>query len=122
MVRTFASRDISAVLAAEAEPSSYTLSGAGSPWWMAPELSVPEAYYKMSGRPTFESDIFSFGMLIYEVFQLYSNAIIAHYFYGKVYSGLVPFQDDTNILAVFRILEGPTTTIPNPRLDVAHHY
>ena len=106
MVGTFASGGISAVLAAEAVPSAYTRSGAGSLRWMAPELLVPEVYNKTSARPTFESDIFSFGMLIYEVFQLYLNATIAHYFYEKIYSGLVPFQEDTNMMAVSRILEG----------------
>lgn len=89
MVGTFASGDISAVLAAEAVPSAYTRSGAGSPRWMAPELLVPEVYNKTTALPTFESDMFSFGMLIYEI-----------------YSGLVPFQDHTNITAVLQILEG----------------
>ena len=113
------------VLAAEAQaqagPTAYTRSGAGSPRWMAPELLIPEAYHKMSARPTFESDIFSFGMLIYEVFQLYLNATIAHYFYEKVYSGLVPFQDDTNMMAVFRILEGRRPPRPHQIPDWMWH-
>ncbi|KIJ93238.1 hypothetical protein K443DRAFT_13007 [Laccaria amethystina LaAM-08-1] len=87
MVGSFASGDISAVLAAA---SAYTRSGAGSPRWMGPELLVPEAFHKMSTRPTFESDVFSFRMLIYE----------------NIYSGLVPLQDDTDMMAVFQILEG----------------
>jgi serine/threonine protein kinase len=78
MVGSFASGDISAVLAAA---SAYTRSGAGSPRWMGPELLVPEAFHKMSTRPTFESDVFSFRMLIYEVLQLYLNPAIVNYFY-----------------------------------------
>jgi len=67
MVCTFASADISTAFAADVINPAYTQSGAGSPRWMAPELLVPDAYNKTSAHPTFESDVFSFGMLIYEV-------------------------------------------------------
>lgn len=44
-----------------------SFSGAGTGRWMSPERLVPEFYGKTSAKPTLESDVFSFGMLMYQV-------------------------------------------------------
>jgi serine/threonine protein kinase len=80
MAGTFALSYIGGSFAADTINSADTRSGAGSPRWMAPELLVPEAHNKTSARPTFESDVFSFGMLIYEVIRSYLIPTTAHYF------------------------------------------
>jgi serine/threonine protein kinase len=80
MAGAFALSYIGGSFAADAINPADTRSGAGSPRWMAPELLVPEAHNKTSARPTFESDVFSFAMLIYEVIRSYLIPTTAHYF------------------------------------------
>jgi len=46
---------------------AYSQSGVGSARWRAPELLHPEAWGMLSALPTFASDVFAFGMVIYEV-------------------------------------------------------
>lgn len=41
--------------------------GVGTVRWMAPELLLPEAYGLLHSVPSKESDVYAFGMLIYEV-------------------------------------------------------
>jgi serine/threonine protein kinase len=42
---------------------------AGTVRWMAPELLIPEEYGLKVCVPTKESDIYAFGMVIYEVYH-----------------------------------------------------
>lgn len=44
-----------------------TCSGAGTFRWMSPERLLPEGWGRESAKPTFQSDIFSFAMLVHEV-------------------------------------------------------
>lgn len=46
---------------------AYSQSGVGSARWRAPELLHPEAWGMSNALPTFASDVFAFGMVIYEV-------------------------------------------------------
>lgn len=41
--------------------------GVGTVRWMAPELLVPEEYGFEHSHPSKESDVYAFGMVIYEV-------------------------------------------------------
>lgn len=41
--------------------------GAGTPRWMAPELLYPEEYGFEHSKPSKASDVYAFGMTIYEV-------------------------------------------------------
>lgn len=41
--------------------------GVGTPRWMAPELLVPEEYGLAHSNPSKQSDVYAFGMVIYEV-------------------------------------------------------
>ena len=49
------------------DTEDYENSGIGTLRWMAPELLLPEDFDRATARPTFASDIFAFGMTIYEV-------------------------------------------------------
>lgn len=42
-------------------------SRAGTLRWMAPELFLPENFGRLYVRPTYQTDIFALGMVIYEV-------------------------------------------------------
>ncbi|KAJ3515568.1 hypothetical protein NLJ89_g1672 [Agrocybe chaxingu] len=77
-------------------------SGVGSMRWMAPELLLPEAWGKTNAKPTFASDIFAFGMVIYEA-----------------YSGSVPFPESNNHMAMMFILEGRRPARPK---DIANDH
>ncbi|KDR70043.1 hypothetical protein GALMADRAFT_103711, partial [Galerina marginata CBS 339.88] len=66
-----------------------THSGAGSSRWMAPERLMPEYWGNLSGKPTFESDVFAFAMVIYEIF-----------------SGEVPFHEVNIHMAMLSIVQG----------------
>lgn len=39
----------------------------GTAVWMSPEMYLPENFNLKDGKPTKESDIYAFGILIYEV-------------------------------------------------------
>jgi serine/threonine protein kinase len=52
-----------------------SLSGAGTFRWMSPERLIPEQYGQKSAKPTFQSDVFSFGMLIYQVRDIRSSFV-----------------------------------------------
>ncbi|CAA7266440.1 unnamed protein product [Cyclocybe aegerita] len=83
-------------------------SGVGSARWMAPELLLPEAWGKINAKPTFASDIFAFGMVIYEVESLscsYSS-LIDVCVNIQTYSGSVPFPESNNHMAMMSILDG----------------
>ncbi|TFK38812.1 kinase-like domain-containing protein [Crucibulum laeve] len=62
-------------------------SGVGTPRWMAPELLRPNDRDGSEGKPTFESDIFSFGMLVYEI-----------------YSGHIPFYEFNQMSAILNVI------------------
>jgi len=47
--------------------SSGTGEPKGTPGWMSPEITWPENHGARDGRPTKESDVYSLGVLIYEV-------------------------------------------------------
>ena len=47
--------------------SSGTGEPKGTPGWMSPEVAWPENHGAKDGRPTKESDVYSLGILIYEV-------------------------------------------------------
>ncbi|KAF8959814.1 kinase-like domain-containing protein [Flammula alnicola] len=81
-----------------------THSGAGSPRWMAPELHLPEKWGNESARPTFQSDIFALGMVIYEI-----------------YSGKVPFYECNNCVAIYHIIQGKRPPRPARILDDLWH-
>jgi len=66
-----------------------SLSRGGTSTWMAPERLMPKQYKKDSAKATFQSDVFSFGMLIY-----------------RVYSGFAPFHELKDIHAVAKIAMG----------------
>ncbi|KAJ7735828.1 kinase-like domain-containing protein, partial [Mycena maculata] len=55
--------------------------------WMAPELLAPSRFGETSAAPTFESDVFAFGMVLYEATR-------------KIWSGgCIPFHDQSNSMA-----------------------
>ena len=64
-----------------------TLSGVGTPRFMSPERHDPERYGRSCAQPTTESNVFSFGMLAYEI-----------------YSGSVPYHNVSTPLAILCIL------------------
>ena len=51
--------------------AEFTSSGSGKPKgtivWMSPEVMWPEKFAAKDGRPTMQSDVYSLGILIYEV-------------------------------------------------------
>ena len=49
-------------------PPTTTSGSTGSPRWMAPELFDPEVAGLNSSRPSNASDVYAFGMVVYEVF------------------------------------------------------
>ncbi|KAH8084347.1 kinase-like domain-containing protein [Cristinia sonorae] len=57
-----------AVFAAGAS-QNYASSRGGNVRWMAPELILPEAFSLESMRPTYASDVYSFGCVIVELFS-----------------------------------------------------
>ncbi|KII88740.1 hypothetical protein PLICRDRAFT_41961 [Plicaturopsis crispa FD-325 SS-3] len=52
-----------------ASNSSATFSGIGTSGWMSPERLFPERFGMKSRMPTFQSDVYSFGMLVYQVYS-----------------------------------------------------
>ncbi|KJA22041.1 hypothetical protein HYPSUDRAFT_186740 [Hypholoma sublateritium FD-334 SS-4] len=64
-------------------------SGAGTLRWMAPELFIPEDFDRSAALPTFESEVFAFGMTIYEI-----------------YSGRIPHYEDNICLVISNITKG----------------
>ncbi|KAG5719289.1 putative serine/threonine-protein kinase/receptor [Termitomyces sp. T112] len=62
-------------------------SDAGTYRYMAPERLCPEA--GKSARPTFSSDVFSFGMVLYEI-----------------YTGRIPYSESTDYQAMVLIVKG----------------
>jgi len=77
-----------------------SFSGAGTGRWMSPERLEPEFYGKASAKPTLESDVFSFGMLIYQV-----------------YSGNKPFHEANNYKAMANIIAGSRPPRPPGATD-----
>lgn len=61
----------STMSSAVATSTIMNLSGAGTRRWMAPERLLPAQYGRESARATFEGDVFSYGMLLYQVGRLY---------------------------------------------------
>ncbi|KAL0960267.1 hypothetical protein HGRIS_011895 [Hohenbuehelia grisea] len=67
-----------------------TMSAAGTTRWMAPERLAPEQFSLTSAAATFESDVFAFGMLGYEL-----------------YSGHPPFYEHRNpMMAALEVVGG----------------
>ena len=52
--------------------SESVVSSGGTLCWMSPELLDP-TYFGSEGNPTYESDCYALGMVIYEVSQLRSS-------------------------------------------------
>ncbi|KAF9042327.1 kinase-like domain-containing protein [Panaeolus papilionaceus] len=62
----------------------------GTVQWMAPELHCPERWGLTCSLPTFSSDVFSLGMLIYEI-----------------YTGNIPFFEcTTSFIVIIKIVQG----------------
>jgi serine/threonine protein kinase len=93
--------------------------GAGTIRWMAPERLYPEKWDKEQPISTFESDIYSLGMVIYEVCII--PLWLPHFFLAEqnlqIYSGNIPFEGSTNNMVVVFVLAGQRpsrpTRIPN---------
>jgi serine/threonine protein kinase len=49
--------------------------------WMAPELLIPEDFDLDKGVPSKQSDIYSFGMVIYEVLSASSDLLDDDFIY-----------------------------------------
>jgi serine/threonine protein kinase len=64
------------ISSAAASSTLSSLSGAGTFRWMSPERLRPEFYGRKSAKPTSQSDIFSFGMLIYQVRDIQGRLVI----------------------------------------------
>lgn len=59
--------DFGLVVVLETPLSTMATSVAGTARWMAPELLVPEGHELDQGNPSKKSDVYAFGMVIYEV-------------------------------------------------------
>ncbi|KAF9780742.1 hypothetical protein BJ322DRAFT_279145 [Thelephora terrestris] len=73
--------------------------------WMAPELFGVEENESKSGTPTPESDVFALGMVAVEVF-----------------TGQVPFPDDSPLMAMKKIVEGEQPLQPPKRQRLGLSY
>lgn len=60
---------------AEATSQNYASNRGGNARWLAPELIHPERFCLDTTRPTYASDVFSFGCVIVEVKDLRRNAL-----------------------------------------------
>ena len=63
------------ISSAAASSTLGSLSGAGTFRWMSPERLIPERYGQKSAKPTLQSDVFSFGILIYQVRDIRSSFV-----------------------------------------------
>ncbi|KIM47304.1 hypothetical protein M413DRAFT_63480, partial [Hebeloma cylindrosporum] len=78
--------------------------GAGTIRWMAPERLYPEEWGKGQATSTFESEIYSLGMVLYEI-----------------YSGNIPFEGSTNSMVVVFVFAGLRPSRPTLISDDMWH-
>lgn len=83
--------------------------GAGTPRWQSPEL-----FY--GGPRTFKSDVYAFGMTVYEVGTLHCRAIEVLIPLGQIISGKLPF-DDVPDYGVFFKVHNKERPVPTPRVS-----
>lgn len=77
----------------------------GSTRWMSPELLNPEDYGLTTTNPTLESDMYAFGMVIYEVTFLHAD-IGSFIDYEKVFADVPPFHGMRDATVIHRVLSG----------------
>jgi hypothetical protein len=73
---------------------------------MCPELMNPEEYGLARTNPTKESDIYSLGMVIYEVSMAVHPGRESPSYYQKVFSGAPPFSGLRDATVIHRVLSG----------------
>jgi len=82
--------------------------------WTAPELFGPNQVVNM------ESDVFSFGMVMIEVWGNRSTVCQPPYLLTKIFTGDIPFKTFTGVEVVMRIVGGERPGRPNHPKFIDH--
>lgn len=71
-----------------------SIHGGGATRWRAPELIAPEEFKMPNGRPTFQSDIFSWAMVAIEVCRMaFYDYGSSSFFVAQLLTGQPPFAE-----------------------------